>query len=90
MTKKSKKKRHSKHAQKFSLSEVNDGSSKVSSIFKEKADTQSKQSEGKSKENGKGEKSETCPFFFDEPEWFRNIIVSLSEHLEIIPQRVVF
>lgn len=90
MTKKSKKKGLSKRAQKLSLAEVNDDTSKVT-IFKGKCSVQiTKQSE-----NGdvkvKDEKDDPClPFLFEEPEWFRNIIVGLSEHLGILPQRVVY
>lgn len=88
MTKKSKKKRLSKRPQKLSLSEINDDTSKVT-IYKEKCAIQAENAHTET--NGKEEKNDPClPFLFEEPEWFKYIIVNLSEHLGIIPQRVVY
>lgn len=84
MTKKSKKRRLSKRGQKLNLSEVNDGTTKVT-IFKEKP---KEEQDGTIKEEK--EKSSSVPFLFEEPEWFKKIIFTLSEHLGIIPQRVVY
>lgn len=87
MTKKSKKRRLSKRLQKLAVTEdVNDATTKVT-IYKENP---KENVEDKIKTEAENEGSYFLPFLFEEPEWFQNIVYSLSEHLKIVPKKVVF
>lgn len=82
MTKKSKKRRMSKRVQKLSLPETSNGTAKVS-IYKEK------NHEAGTKNKDKQTRSSSFPFDFEEPDWFRDVVSELCDHMGIIP-RVVY
>lgn len=91
MTKKSKKRRLSKQVQKFNLTEIDDASPKVT-IYTDKP-KETPETANKNKENEEEEQEEKIPsppFMFEEPEWFRHIVVTLSKHLGLIPEKVAF
>lgn len=85
MTKKSKKRRLSRRVQKLNLSEISDGATKVT-IYKGKQ----KEKHETATRNKEDKDSSSLPFAFEEPEWFTEIISTLSEHMGIIPQRSVY